>query len=234
MAAQPGSRCASTGNVGARFSCRQYERDAAVPGIIAGEVRSFARVPTHVSPSSLLQTLGLLVAIAVSTMLSVAHAMETVQFGPHDVRSVFYVSKSENDNQVHYALRLDAACRPVGERPVFAYWRRMKGSARVDAPLVSPGTHVYGASDNQAVQRTAEGGRVQMFVKALDRVRIDVTVTKLPTGECQALATTTLHGSKVRLSHAFLQLGAWGLRVKYVDVFGARTSDGKQVSQRFD
>ncbi|NRD68652.1 DUF4833 domain-containing protein, partial [Corallococcus exiguus] len=33
------------------------------------------------------------------------------------------MSRSENRNQVHYALSLDEACRPVGTRPVHVYWR---------------------------------------------------------------------------------------------------------------
>ena len=160
-------------------------------------------------------------------------AAGTMSFGPHDVRSVFHVAKSENQNQVHYAIRLDASCRPVGKQPVFGYWRRLKRGARVDEPLVSPGTRVYGASDQQQVETFASGGRVRMFVKALQRVRIDIRVEKTPSG-CKATPTTTLKGEVARLSHAYLQLGTFALRVKYVDVFGQRVSDGRKVTERFE
>lgn len=159
-------------------------------------------------------------------------AAGTMRFGPHDLRSVFHVAKSENQNQVHYAIRLDASCRPVGQQPVFGYWRRLKGGVRVDEPLVSPGTRVYGASDKQEVERVASGGRVRTFVKALQRVRIDIRVEKTAAG-CKATPTTTLRGELVRLSHAYLQLGTFALRVKHVDVFGYRVKDGRQVTERF-
>ncbi|HTB75350.1 MAG TPA: hypothetical protein VK762_19000, partial [Polyangiaceae bacterium] len=35
------------------------------------------------------------------------------------VRSVFFVAKSENRNEVHYGIALDPACGPVGASPVF-------------------------------------------------------------------------------------------------------------------
>lgn len=156
-----------------------------------------------------------------------------VAFGPHDVRSVFYVKKSQNENQVHYGVHLDAACRPVGKRPVFAYWRRLREGGRVDAPLEGAGVRVYGASDEQTVTTSKEGGRVSMYVKALKKVRIEITAKKGADG-CQATATTTIKGQPAELSYAYLQLGAFALRVKYVDVVGHRLADGKRLSQRFD
>jgi hypothetical protein len=52
-----------------------------------------------------------------------ATADDIVQFAPPDVRSVFFIAKSQNRNQVHYGIRLDRECNPIGTRPVFAYWR---------------------------------------------------------------------------------------------------------------
>jgi len=43
---------------------------------------------------------------------SSAHA--DPHFGPHDVATVFYVSKSENRNRVDYGLHLDADCHAQG------------------------------------------------------------------------------------------------------------------------
>ena len=53
-----------------------------------------------------------------------------VSFGPNDVQSVFHVSKSQNRNQVHYALRLDQQCRPVGKAPVYGYWKKLEKRGR--------------------------------------------------------------------------------------------------------
>jgi hypothetical protein len=155
-----------------------------------------------------------------------------VLFGPNDVRSVFHVAKSENQNQVHYALHLDAACRPMGKRPVFAYWRRLRDGKRVDDQLTGIGTTVYGASDEQKVLLQKTGAsNIEMFVKALKTVRITIEVQKTAQG-CLAVPYTTILKQRARLSHAFLQLGAWGLTVKYVDVVGFRLNDGKRLAER--
>jgi hypothetical protein len=158
---------------------------------------------------------------------------DDVTFGPHDVRSMFYVAKSENQNQVHYGLRVDANCKPRKDDPVFAYWRRLKKGVRYDEPLVPPGTRLYGASDDQSVQQTSNGGQIKMYVKALKRLPIEIKVEKVGT-TCQTTATVVLKGARARLSYAFLQLGRFGLTVKYVDVVGYREKDGSKVVQQFD
>jgi Domain of unknown function (DUF4833) len=156
----------------------------------------------------------------------------SVLFGPHDVHSVFHVAKSENQNQVHYALHLDAACKPMGKRPVFAYWQRLRDGKRIDDQLTGIGTTVYGASDEQKVVTANTGGsNIEMFVKALKTVRITIAVEKTAQG-CKAVPYTTILKERARLSHAFLQLGSWGLTVKYVDVVGFRVSDGKRLAER--
>lgn len=155
-----------------------------------------------------------------------------VLFGPHDVRSVFHVKKSENQNQVHYALHLDETCKPMGKRPVFAYWQRLRNGKRIDDQLTGLGTTVYGASEAQKVlPQKAGGATVEMFVKALKNVRITIDVRKTPKG-CSATAYTTIQKQKARLSHAYLQLGSWGLTIKYVDVVGYRLSDGARLAER--
>lgn len=156
---------------------------------------------------------------------------EAPSFGPYDLRSTFYVGKSENQNQVHYGLRLDAQCRPVGKRPVFAYWQRLKSGKRVDGELDGLGSNVYGASEEQKVVATSAGSRVEIFVKALKKVRITIEVQKGPSA-CQAVAYTTILGQRARLSHAFIQLGMLGVLPKYVDVVGYRLGDGKRLAER--
>ena len=178
--------------------------------------------------------LPLLTALFLFSLCLWPHAASAaaVLFGPHDVHSVFHVKKSENQNQVHYALHLDETCKPMGKRPVFAYWQRLRSGKRIDDQLTGLGTTVYGASEEQKVQAQKAGGAtVEMFVKALKNVRITIDVQKTPSG-CKATAYTTIQKQKARLSHAFLQLGSWGLTVKYVDVVGFRVSDGARLAER--
>jgi hypothetical protein len=113
---------------------------------------------------------------------------------------------------------------------VFAYWRRVRLGEVFDAPLTGMGRMVYGASDEQVVEAGTQGGRVQMHVKALERLRIEVDIRKAESG-CATVSLTTLQGRRVRLSHAFVQLGGLGMRVRWVDVFG-HDAQGKQVRER--
>lgn len=156
---------------------------------------------------------------------------DELAFGPHDVRSVFYVAKSENENQVHYAIRLDPACRPLPNRPVWAYWKRVKEGRRWDAPLSRPAERVYGVDDDQRVHTSESGGVVQIAVRALDHLRIEIRVRKTDQ-RCEAVASTTISGQRARLSHAFLKLRPPLPRPRYVEVIGFR-SDGRRVSQRY-
>jgi Domain of unknown function (DUF4833) len=184
-------------------------------------------------------TSGVLVAIGVAWLASGASvrpaaAADPLTFGKHDVRSMFYVAKSENQNQVHYAMHVDAECKPQKKDPVFAYWRRLRKGVRYDEPLLPPGTRLYGASEGQTVVPGASsGGHVKMFVKALKRVPIDIEVAKV-NGVCKATSLVTLKGQRAHLSYAYLQLGRMGLTVKYVDVIGYRVNGGAKVVQQFN
>jgi hypothetical protein len=162
---------------------------------------------------------------------SAAGLADELSFGPHDVRSVFYVSKSENYNQVHYALRLDASCRPRSNRPVWAYWKRVKEGRRWDAPLSRPARHVYGVGDEQRVRRSESGGQVQVYVRALEQLRIEIDVRSKGTVGCEAGATTTIAGKRARLSHAYLKIRPLRPRPEYVEVIGYR--DGRRVRERY-
>jgi hypothetical protein len=175
----------------------------------------------------------LLVLACLSPFTRTAAAGEVVSFGAYDVRSMFYVAKSENQNQVHYAIRLDADCKPLKKQPVFAYWKRLRKGVRYDEPLLPPGTRLYGASDDQQVQLAKLGGQVKMYVKALKRLPIDISVAKV-NGTCKATSIVTIKGEPAQLRYAYLQLGRLGLTVKYVDVIGYRLRDGAKVVQQFE
>jgi len=174
-----------------------------------------------------------LALFSLSGMLAVPPAVaDGVSFGPHDIRSVFHVEKSENQNQVHYGVHVDADCRPTEKNPVFAYWRRLRRGERIDEPLVGAGVRVYGASTDQKVHANKHGGQVEMYVRALKRLPIQVRIDKTAEG-CRGVATATVDGEPARLSHAFVQLRSLGFGVRYVDVFGQRERDGSRVTQQF-
>lgn len=160
-----------------------------------------------------------------------ARADDTVRFDAHDVRTVFYVGKQQNHSEVHYALRLDAACRPVGNTPVFAYWLRRRAAGDQTARLDGMAQRLYGASEQQKVQRSSSGGRVQMHVRALEDVVVDIDIQQGEQG-CVAVATTRIAGQRAKLQSALLKVGRFGLSVDYVDIIGSRVADGARVVQR--
>src|SRR5580692_8073537 len=69
---------------------------------------------------------------------------------PGESAPLFFVSKSENKNQVSYAVRLDAECRPTGAAPVFAYWRMLERSPVVVEPLLALEEMAYGVGPQHA------------------------------------------------------------------------------------
>src|SRR5579863_5839942 len=75
--------------------------------------------------------------------------------GPH-VLPLFSISKSENRNQVQYAVRVDDRCQPLAQSPVFAYWRMLEKGPTVTEPLLAHEIDAYGI-DSQVTTRTPEG-----------------------------------------------------------------------------
>jgi hypothetical protein len=57
--------------------------------------------------------------------------------------------------------------------------------------------------------------------------------TDIKVGETVFHVQTEDKGEKARLSYAFLQLGMFGISVKYIDVWGVRKSDGRKVTEQF-
>lgn len=171
-------------------------------------------------------TLGALTALPYG-----ASADDSVRLGAHDVATVFYIAKSENNVQVHYGVRLDEACRPVGSSPVFAYWSRQRAAGRQAARLDGMARRLYGVSEKQNVQVKSTGGRVQMHVRALERVAVDIEIEKTPSG-CAAVPTTKIGAERAQLESAFLKIGRFGMSVDYVDVIGSRLANGARVVQR--
>lgn len=182
-----------------------------------------------------LRSFGSVLALMLATLAALPHAAsadESVQLGAYDVPTVFYIAKSENGVQVHYGLRLDAACRPVGKNPVFAYWSRPRRTHREAARLDGIARRLYGANEHQKVQAGSTGGHVQMYVRTLDKVVVDIDVSKTASG-CVAVPTTKISGERAKLQSAYLKIGRLGLSVDYVDVIGNRLANGTRVVQRY-
>ena len=148
----------------------------------------------------------------------------------HDVGSVFLVAKSENRNQVHYGIHLDAACAPAGAAPVFAYWRMLERGPLATEPLLKREMDVYGIAEQRVVERGAEGGRVTLGLRALPGRALSVQSASRD-GKCEATATTGIGGTQASLRRVFVQL-RWPFGVDHLELSGRALADGRWVEER--
>jgi hypothetical protein len=148
---------------------------------------------------------------------------------PRVVGSVFFIAKSENKNQVHYGIHLDAGCAPASDAPVFAYWRMLERGPLVTEPLLSRETAAYGLA-SQSVQRTGSGGRVVVILSALPRRPI-VVESAVATDGCAAGAHTAIGGVPASLGSVYLQL-RWPFGVDYLMLAGRSSADGRLLHER--
>ena len=167
------------------------------------------------------------IALAVVTVVGVARSD-----GGGVVSSAFFIAKSENRNQVHYGVHVDAACSPVGAEPVFAYWRMLEHGPGATEPLLSREVPAYGLADQHVVERGPGGGRATVRLRALGNRTIDV-VTASQNGACVATATTTIGGQPAALASVYAQL-KWPWGVDYLMLSGRALSDGHAVRERLE
>jgi len=144
--------------------------------------------------------------------------------GSYDIASAFSISKSENKNQVHFAVHVDDQCRPAGPTPVEAYWRMLERGANVTEPLLREEERVYGIA-SQAV----EGARVTIRLRALSSRPISIATWKDGSGACRATATTAINGKTARLYDVHVVLGPLGVRHVLVVGWG---DDGEVVREQ--
>lgn len=144
-----------------------------------------------------------------------------------DPGSVFFVQRNKNRNEVHYGIRLDSECRPVGTEPLYNYWLRLEKGPNVTEPVTLFQQVGYGLR-NQRV--TASG--VDVVLRALPERLIHV-VSARERDACRAVAFTRIAGTDARLERAyvFAEEGLLMPKVKYIELFGT-TPDGTLVRER--
>lgn len=136
------------------------------------------------------------------------------------------VSKSENKNQVHYGIRVDAECRPSGTLPAFAFWRMFERGGEVVEGLLAREQGVYGIS----TQSKRTDTEVALRVSALPKRPLVVRPEKTAGGECRAGAFTTIAGVEgARLDRVHVEL-AWPFGVRHLVLLG-RAPDGRALRE---
>ena len=174
--------------------------------------------------------------LAASLLLSRSARTEDLPFlaatgaGSRVVSSVFFVAKSENRNQVHYGLTLDASCRPSGSAPVFAYWQMRERGPRATEPLLAREVPAYGVAWQRVTDRGDHGGRVVLGLNAVPGRTIAIDST--PDGEgCAATASVVIDGAPAILDDVFAQL-RWPFGIDYLLLVGHSPTDGRPLRER--
>ncbi len=143
-----------------------------------------------------------------------------------ETTSAFFVSKSENRNQVHYAVRVDKACQPMGPAPVHAYWLMLEKGPRVTAPLLEREQAAYGIQ-----RQRVEGSTVRLSIRSLPNREIGIQTWQGPDGQCRSAAVTTIAGARARLFNVHVVIAGLKIGVDSVFLRGWR-DDGSEVSER--
>jgi len=171
-------------------------------------------------------TVGTAALILTVIMGVTAAQAESAKSVVHTV-SVFTIGKSQNKNQVQYAVHVDGQCVPVPGAPVFAYWRMLElGPTRVE-PLLPSELSAYGPASQLVTARGADGGEVRLVLRALRNRPILLATRRATDGTCRALATVAIAGSPAHLFNVYVKL-TWHLSVDYLLLRGW-SMDGTRV-----
>ena len=151
----------------------------------------------------------------------------SVQFGPNDVATVFAIGKSDDGNEVQYAVRLDDTCALVGKEPVFGYWRLHDEGPGVTKTMSFMDQFGYGIS-SQKVASDRQSVTIQL--KTASGHPIDIH-TRREGGRCVATPLATIGGERAELQRIFLQLSG-PLSVAWVSISGVSLTGREKRSER--
>lgn len=155
---------------------------------------------------------------------------EPVRLPSASVNSIFHIEKSENRNQVHYAITIDERCRPVGKTPVRGYWREYEQGPTIVDSLKKHQQRAYGVTD-ATVTLAADGGDVRLAMRALPDRPLRIATFR-EGARCRARAFTPIKGQPAILTSIYVEIGF--LSVDYLIMRGIRISDGVEIEERVE
>jgi hypothetical protein len=148
------------------------------------------------------------------------------------VPSVFHIEKSENRNQVHYAVKVDDRCRPQGKQPVYGYWRDLELGPRATSPLLDHEQSAYGLTEPRWIRLRDAGGEIRIGLRGFPDRTLTLETSRVE-GRCTARARTQIGGRDAVLLSIYVKLG-FLFSIDYVLVRGVRIEDGKPVQEKVD
>jgi hypothetical protein len=146
------------------------------------------------------------------------------------VGSVFFISKSENRNQVHYAVQVDAQCQPKGKKPLYGYWRDFEVGPRATSPLLAREQSAYGLTDPRWVKSNGSGGEIRIGLRGFPDRPLTVQTFQTAAG-CRANALTTIGKTAAALRSIYVEIG-FLFSIDYVIVRGLRVQDGRPIQEK--
>lgn len=167
------------------------------------------------------------VALALSTLSGLAAAGDP-RFWANDIRTLFFIGKSDDRDEVHYGIHLDKDCMPIGNEPVYVYWQQIEQGPNVTEDLNFLDRTVYGVKSQSVTKRSPEESRVVMTLRATSDRSITV-VTKKQEGQCVADSIAMIGGVPARLDRVFVHVAGW-LSVDWIDIKG--TVSGRPIVER--
>jgi hypothetical protein len=152
------------------------------------------------------------------------------RFGPNDLPSLFEIGKNIDRNVVRYGIHLDKDCVPIGEEPLYAYWRQFEKGPGVNEDLNFLDKTVYGIKGQWIVKRSVDGSKVLMTLRSTDRP-IAVIVNKNEDGKCVAQTIAKINGEQAHLDRVFVHVPGF-MRVDWIEIRGITVATGKVIVER--
>jgi hypothetical protein len=174
---------------------------------------------------------GLAIA-AVSMSIEGAADADEPSFGPDDVATAFFISKSDDRNRVDYGMRLNSQCAPRQKDAIFPYWREFENSPPVRTHSLGMWEWIaYGLSEQRLYRTTPTGSIVLVRLKQVGRA-IWIFTKGAPDGGCTATARSTIAGVEgAQLLSIYVKLKG-PLSVDYIDIKGKVMNTGQLIEER--
>ncbi len=151
------------------------------------------------------------------------------RFGPNDVRTIFVIGKNTDKNEVQFGIRLDKECVPVGDEPIYNYWRQYEKGPEVTEDLNFLDKTGYGIKDQKVETRATAGSKVTLRLKATDRA---IAVYSRKEGDkCVAEAMTFINSTAAKLQRIHVELSG-PISIKYIEIRGVRADNKQPIVER--
>lgn len=170
--------------------------------------------------------------LALAALSTPASAAGGVQFGPSDIPTVFFISKSDDHNRVDYGMRLTATCAPMNNDAVFPYWREFENPPVRTKRLGTFEYLGYGISEQRLVRSGHPDAAYLVRLKQFRQRPVWITTSVNESGRCQSRARTAIGAVPfAELSSIYVKL-AGPLSVEYILLKGRDAATGKAVEEK--